>query len=152
MLSQSCQYKVKARITFRTRLLEHILHKPSLFLGKRRFFCIFKTSLPKLEVGLRPIVKIRFVFKKCFFKAQILLKKLQKCLLDTLASQTNRIRFQSHFWLVYKASKMRETPNEKALQLERGQLALIPMIVHFLKIVHQKHMFWFLWEASPARL
>ena len=35
--------------------------------------------------------------------------------LDTLAPQTNRIRFKSHFWLVYKASKMGETQNEKGL-------------------------------------
>ena len=37
MLSQSCQYKVKARITLQTTLLEQILHKPSLFFEKRRF-------------------------------------------------------------------------------------------------------------------
>ena len=35
--------------------------------------------------------------------------------LDTLAPQTNRIHLKSHFWLVYKASKMGETQNEKGL-------------------------------------
>ena len=35
--------------------------------------------------------------------------------LDTLAPQTNRTHVKSHFWLVYKASKIGETQNEKEL-------------------------------------
>ena len=37
MLSQGNQYRVEARITFQTTWSEQILHKPSLFFGKRRF-------------------------------------------------------------------------------------------------------------------
>ena len=44
--------------------------------------------------------------------------------LDTLAPQTNRIRFKSYFWLVYKASKMGETQNEKGLQKDSPSFQL----------------------------
>ena len=37
LLSQANQYRFKAKITFQTTWSEQILHKPSLFLGKRCF-------------------------------------------------------------------------------------------------------------------
>ena len=74
MLSQSCQYKVKARITFQTTLLEQILHKPSLFCEKKRFLN-FQNQPSKIgdrpQAGLRPIVKNR---KKNIFSKNIFLK------------------------------------------------------------------------------
>ena len=57
MLSQGNQYKVEARITFQTTWSEQILHKPSLFFGKRRFLNFqnrTSQNANRPEAGLRP--------------------------------------------------------------------------------------------------
>ena len=58
MLSEGNQYKVKAKITFQTTWSEQILHKPSLFFGKRRFLNFQKRpsqNANRPQASLRPV-------------------------------------------------------------------------------------------------